>query len=152
MTRLSTIFKTSAAVLLMTQAGAANALCLDPVEAVLSTLKCIEMKDAECASASYDENFVKLHNTVDTRTSAVGPTFWQGAFAFYDFDFDIDHVEEVGDNQVSIRYVETLTSRLALKFRQHEHALVAVTDDCRITLWDQYGDNAEQLGGGVALF
>ncbi len=29
-------------------------------------------------------------------------------------------------------------------FYQHEHALVTVDDDCRMILWDQYGDNKEQ--------
>ena len=29
-------------------------------------------------------------------------------------------------------------------FFQHEHALVTVDDDCKMILWDQYGDVAEQ--------
>ena len=29
-------------------------------------------------------------------------------------------------------------------FVQHEHALVSLDADCRITKWDQYGDDAEQ--------
>jgi len=29
-------------------------------------------------------------------------------------------------------------------YLQHEHALVTVDNDCRMILWDQYGDNKEQ--------
>ena len=29
-------------------------------------------------------------------------------------------------------------------FVQHEHALVTVDGDCKIALWDQYGDDMEQ--------
>ena len=32
----------------------------------------------------------------------------------------------------------------AQTFVQHEHALVSLDADCRITKWDQYGDDAEQ--------
>ena len=36
-------------------------------------------------------------------------------------------------------------------FYQHEHALVTVNDDCRIILWDQYGDNKEQTDVSNAI-
>lgn len=137
-----------------------NGECPDPVAAVLATLKCIEHSDAACATAGYDSaNFAKLHNGVDTNTVISDDgAFWQGAFALTSFDFGVDHQINVGTNKASVRYVErvALTSGESMglppsneypfgqEFVQHEHALVTVDDDCRIVLWDQYGDNKEQ--------
>ena len=67
----------------------------------------------------------------------------------------------IGTNKASIRYVETITTTdganlgftkappsfeypYSQVFIQHEHALVEVDNDCRIIMWDQYGDNKEQ--------
>lgn len=133
--------------------------CKDPLKSVLVTLKCIEEEDASCASAGYNKRaFRKLHNGVDTDTNfSFG--FWTGAFVILDFILDINHVAHVGPNQVSIRYVEIVTttngSNLFLDesavypfsqtFDQHEWALVTVDDDCKMIMWDQYGDNQEQI-------
>ena len=81
---------------------------------------------------------------------------------FSKFELDIDHQINVGHNKASIRYVEKITTTDKVSFGtfgstsssseypyiqtfyQHEHALITVNDDCRIILWDQYGDNKEQ--------
>lgn len=135
--------------------------CEDPVGSILATLKCIEEADATCASAGYDNGaFRKLHNGVDTNTN-FNMGFWTGTFFLLDFILDVNHAAHVGPNQASIRYIETVTttsgSNLFLdestdypfsqSFKQYEWALVTVDDDCKMILWDQYGDNQEQ--GGV---
>ncbi|MEM9489769.1 MAG: hypothetical protein AAGC55_11525 [Myxococcota bacterium] len=118
--------------------------CEDPVGEVLRIMSCIEGENAFCASGGYASNFVKLHNTIDTETQVPGFFFWVGTFFVLDFQLDIDHAEQVGENQVSLRYVETVAFNDGDTFVQHEHALVTVDDDCKMVLWDQYGDNAEQ--------
>ena len=71
---------------------------------------------------------------------------------------DVNHQMNIGPNQASIRYVEKVTITegsfllseprteypFGQVFYQHEHALVTVDNDCRVILWDQYGDNKEQ--------
>merc|ERR1712154_761077 len=37
-------------------------LCSDPINAVLSTLDCIEREDALCAARGYTDSFLKIHN------------------------------------------------------------------------------------------
>ncbi|MCO7225578.1 hypothetical protein [Pleionea sp. CnH1-48] len=118
--------------------------CEDPVEAVLRIMTCIENENAFCAASGYDSKFAKLHNGIDTNTDKPGYFFWLGAFFFIDFKLEFDHIEPVGDDQVSLRYVETVTFNDGDVFKQHEHALVTVGPNCRMTLWDQYGDNKEQ--------
>jgi hypothetical protein len=118
--------------------------CEDPVASVLGTLSCIENRNAFCAASGYASNFAKYHNGVNTKTGALGAWFWLMTFYLVDFHLEFDHVALVGDNQVSLRYIETVTFRDGGAFKQHEHALVTVDDNCRITLWDQYGDNKEQ--------
>ncbi len=124
--------------------------CWDPVGAVLDTLYCVEFEDAECAAAGYSAEFVKLHNGVDTNTVIDGPEFWEGAFALVDFTLDFDHIRWVGVNEISLRYIEGVTT-LGIpgvidskEFVQHEHALVTVDNDCKMIVWDQFGDNKEQ--------
>ena len=61
---------------------------------------------------------------------------------------------------ISIRYEEIVTTAsgyplildspsteypFSQTFVQHEHALVTVEGDCKISLWDQYGDDMEQV-------
>lgn len=118
--------------------------CADPVAKVTRIMNCIEQEKPFCAATGYAWNFKKLHNTVDTKTIVPGPFFWIGTFWAIDFDLDIDHIELVGENEVSLRYVETVTFRDGEEFKQHEHALIKLNGNCRMTLWDQYGDNAEQ--------
>lgn len=131
--------------------------CEDPLAAILSTLDCVEVEDVACAAAGYAPEFVKLHNGVDTNT-VINPEFWEFAFLLVDLDLDYDFQMNVGPNQASIRYIETVTvtdgSSLGLppsseypfsaQIIQHEWALVTVNDECEMTLWDQYGDNQEQ--------
>lgn len=118
--------------------------CTDPVQAVLDVMGCIESENAECAAAGYASAFKKYHNKVDTGTVIGGAAYWQGAFALLDFDLALKHVALVGPDQVSYRYVETLTFVTGDVFKQHEHALVTLDHDCKILVWDQTGDNQEQ--------
>lgn len=134
--------------------------CADPLTSIMTILDCVIAEDVDCASQGYDnEAFVKLHNGVDTNTVIdSGGSFWSGTFALIDIILDYDHQINVGPNQASIRYVEkvifTNGTDLGLpasneypfgqEFIQHEHALVTVDDDCKMILWDQYGDNKEQ--------
>jgi len=119
--------------------------------AVLETLNCIESEDLECALAGYAAEFVKLHNGIDTKT-VINPEFWGGAFALLDITLEINHFKKINNNLLSIRYVETVTlspSAFGIPlpdqtFLQHEHALVTFNKAGQMTLWDQYGDNAEQ--------
>ena len=132
--------------------------CSNPIAAILSTLNCIEKANVTCASTGYDSsNFVRLHNDIDTNT-IIDESFWQFAFLLLTFDLDINHQMNIGTNQASIRYVETLTSTDGSSFGlppssdypfgqvllQYEHALVTVDNDCHMIRWDQYGDNKEQ--------
>ena len=136
-------------------------VCEDPIGSILSTLTCIEEQDADCASLGYVSNFVKLHNGVDTHTKIGGKFIWQTGFDVSKIKLDINHQMNIGINKASIRYVETVTTTdganlgftkaepsdeypYSQVFVQHEHALVTVDNDCRIVMWDQYGDNKEQ--------
>lgn len=121
-----------------------NEQCSDPAESVMRIMNCIEEENALCAASGYAGSFSKLHNTIDTQTNKPGYFFWLGTFLFIDFELAFDHVENIGENQVSLRYVETVTFNDGDVFKQHEHALVTVTNDCKMELWDQYGDDKEQ--------
>lgn len=118
--------------------------CSDPSAAVLRIMSCIESKNAGCAASGYASNFAKFHNSLDTNTNRPGYFFWLGTFLFIDFQLNIDHVVNVAENQVSLRYIETVTFNDGESFTQHEHALVTVNNSCKMVLWDQYGDNKEQ--------
>jgi hypothetical protein len=134
--------------------------CPDPLASILATLGCVEQANATCASSGYDgAKFVKLHNGIDTNTVIDdGGDFWTGAFAMIKIEMDINHQMNTEKNQASVRYVEKVTftdgSAFGLPpsteypfgqvYLQHEHALVTVDNDCRMILWDQYGDNKEQ--------
>jgi len=140
--------------------AAAEDLCSDPIGAVLSTLDCIEREDAICAARSYADSFKKLHNGAVVNEGSVGIVMWTGSFVTLDFVLDVNHVAEIGPNQISIRYEEIVTTAsgyplildspsteypFSQTFVQHEHALVTVEGDCKISLWDQYGDDMEQV-------
>jgi len=128
------------------------------MNAVVETLECVGKGDARCANAGYNQReFRKLHNGIDTNTS-INFVFWFGAFRILDFELKVDHVYQIGPNQISIRYVEVVTTTdgtglfldpsdvypFSQTFYQHEHALVTVDKDCKMVLWDQTGDNKEQ--------
>jgi hypothetical protein len=134
--------------------------CPDPLAAILTTLDCIEKENATCASVGYNTiAFRKLHNGIDTNTTIdAGGDFWNGAFSLSDLILDKNHQMNVGPNQASIRYVETVVFTdgtslgllpsseypFAQVYTQYEHALVTVDDECKMIIWDQYGDNKEQ--------
>jgi len=139
----------------------AEEVCDDPIGSILSTLTCIEQQDADCASSGYASNFVKLHNGIDTHTKLGGKFIWETGFDVSKIKLDTNHQLNIGTNKASIRYVETVTTTdganlgftkappsfeypYSQVFIQHEHALVEVDNDCRIVMWDQYGDNKEQ--------
>ena len=143
----------------MTQSAQA-AVCEKPLDVVLNTLNCVSkgVEDAVCAGAGYAADFKKLHNRVDTNTVISGPEFWAGAFAILDLTLDVNHAVQVGPDLVEVRYVETVEVGGLKDFGfvyktiyQHEHALVTVNGDCKMTLWDQYGDNKEQSDVDVAV-
>ena len=84
--------------------------------------------------------------------------FWEGAFNVVIFSFDIGSTSIPEENQASVTYVEEVVTTDGANFGlpasseypfgvtvlQHEHALIDVDDDCKILVWDQYGNNAEQ--------
>lgn len=141
--------------------GDAPQVCADPAAAIVSTLDCIGSEDALCATAGYNSaEFKKYHNGIDTQTVIdEGSSYWSGAFTLVDLSLDVNHVMNVGPNQASIRYVEKVVFTNGTEFGlppsneypfgstffQYEHALVTVDKDCKMVLWDQYGDNKEQL-------
>lgn len=124
------------------------------------TLQCVADANVTCASAGYNADaFVKLHNGIDTITkNDSGGDYWGGAFSQVDFGFSYDHRMNIGPNRAILRYIEEVEFTdgsnygfppstefpWSYSFVQHEDALVSVDDDCRITSWDQYGDDVEQ--------
>jgi hypothetical protein len=81
-----------------------------PARHFLTTLDCVEKGNAICASVGYSATaFRKLHNGIDTNTTIdAGGNFWNGAFALSDLILEINHQMNIGPNQASIRYVETV--------------------------------------------
>lgn len=117
--------------------------CDDQVQAVLDTLDCVVQEDAWCAFSGYDASFVKLHNGVDTETT-INLVYWTGGFVFADFAIDLNYaVFDELRNAVDLSYVETVTID-GQAYLQHEQAFVTLNEQCKMTLWDQYGDVAEQ--------
>jgi hypothetical protein len=117
-----------------------NCSCPDPLDSILATLRCIEGKNASCATAGYNtQHFVKLHNDVDTHTTIDSTgQFWTQAFALLSFQLNVSDARNLGPNLAHVRYVETVTftdgSDLGLPpsstypfgqmYVQHEDALV----------------------------
>jgi hypothetical protein len=141
--------------------------CVDPLAAIMETLGCIELKDVPCASAGYNESYMKLHNSVDTNTVIDSDgSFWSNTLSILSFSFSYDYTANIGPNRASIRYVKDVTSTDGSNFGlpasaeypwsstilQYEHAIVTVDDDCKMILWDQYGDNEEQDAVNVVSF
>jgi len=142
-------------------ASRAKAECPDALAAVVRTLDCIEQQNVTCATEGYNsDRFIKLHNDLDTNTVIdSGGEFWTGAFALLNLSFEYKHMSNLEvPNQAHIRYIENVVftdgTTLGLPqstdypfgaiFFQHEDALVTVDDECKIVMWDQYGDNMEQ--------
>lgn len=115
----------------------------DQISAVLNTLDCVVLEDALCAIEGYDNNFVKLHNGVDTETE-MSLIYWMGGFEFADFAIDIEYVTfDEQKNAVDIKYLETVTVD-GQDYLQNEQAFVSLNEACKMTLWDQYGEVEEQ--------
>lgn len=90
---------------------------------------------------------------------------WEGVFNLSDFTFDIRFINNPSKNRASIRYVQTVVTDdgssyglpssteypFGVTFYQHEHAIIDVDDDCKLLLWDQYGDDKEQADMDAAV-
>ena len=135
--------------------------CADPLAAIMQTLQYIADGDPVSSAKGYAYGFRKIHNGVDVGLDFGDDpaAFWEISFLLISFSFSFDHQVNVGPNMASIRYIEGVQFTDGTVFGlpasdeypfntsyvQHEHALlVTVDDDCKILLWDQYGDNAEQ--------
>ena len=125
--------------------------CRSPIEAVLNAMECFENEDPECVANAYTDDFELLHNGLKTGVDPSNVMYWKLAFFFSDFSVDINHLSRIGRKQVSIRYIETLDFVNGIEVNQHEHALVTLDRDCKIQLWDQYGDNGEQQAVADAI-
>ncbi len=135
--------------------------CEDPLAAIMQTLQYVaDGGDPVSTAMGYAGGYMRIHNGVDT-----GLDFGDDPAEYFEFlfqlgslSFSFDHQVNVGPNMASIRYVKGVqfTDGTAFglpasdeypfntSYVQHEHALVTVDDDCKVLLWDQYGDNAEQ--------
>eukprot|EP00586_Coscinodiscus_wailesii_P011106 CAMPEP_0172492954 /NCGR_PEP_ID=MMETSP1066-20121228/24251_1 /TAXON_ID=671091 /ORGANISM="Coscinodiscus wailesii, Strain CCMP2513" /LENGTH=227 /DNA_ID=CAMNT_0013262857 /DNA_START=75 /DNA_END=758 /DNA_ORIENTATION=- len=134
--------------------------CEDPLAAIMQTLQCIADGDGTCAGMGYAAGFQKIHNGIDTNLDfGDNPSaFWTFVLQMFVLSFSYDHRVNVGPNMASIRYIEGVQFNDGTSFGlpasdfypfnssyvQHEHALVTVDNDCKMTKWDQYGDNTEQ--------
>jgi len=134
--------------------------CANPLEEIIRIMTCITNKDSACANTGYNWlRFNKYHNGQNTGVQ-IWPIdiYWSMAMKFSTFTLDYDYTKNIGRNKASVRYVETvqmsdgtefeMTPRNEYPFNQtiiqYEHALVTVDDSCKMTRWDQYGDNLEQ--------
>lgn len=84
--------------------------------------------------------------------------FWTLSLLVLDFDFDVKFYKNLGSNQATVRYVQTVTTTDGVSVGapssteypfsyardQHEHVIATLNDDCEVEKWDQYGDNQEQ--------
>jgi hypothetical protein len=134
--------------------------CEDPLAAIMQTLQYIADGDPVSSAKGYAYGFRKIHNGEDVGLDFGDDpaAFWEISFLLISLSFSFDHQVNVGPNMASIRYIEGVQFTDGTVFGlpasdeypfntsyvQHEHALVTVDDDCKMLLWDQYGDNAEQ--------
>ncbi|NVK74732.1 MAG: hypothetical protein HWE13_11455 [Gammaproteobacteria bacterium] len=126
---------------------AANAAsCANPVEKLTRVLNCIDIENAFCAASGYAWRFKKFHNGVDTRVNnfLLSPIGWMTTFNFIGFEFDIQHLEQIDADTVDIHYYEYVRFPDGEIITQYEEAEVTFNSSCRMTLWDQEGDQAEQ--------
>ncbi|WP_144394565.1 hypothetical protein [Pleionea sediminis] len=126
---------------------AANAACSNPVEKLSRIINCIDVENAFCAASGYDTwRFRKFHNGVDTNTNNFLLTTigWLTTFNFIGFEFDIERMEENEDGTVDFDYYEYVRFPDGEIITQYEKAVVHFNNRCRMTLWDQTGDQAEQ--------
>jgi len=121
--------------------------CANPVEKLTRVLNCIDVENAFCAASGYDTwRFKKYHNGVDTNTNRFLLTTigWLTTFNFIGFEFDIQHLEQIDENTVDIHYYEYVRFPDGEIITQYEEAEVTFNSRCRMTVWDQEGDQAEQ--------
>merc|ERR1719384_176729 len=134
--------------------------CADAASAVVATMNCITNGDSSCANQGYSRRgFEKIHNANKVvQQPWPAETYWSSAMKYSSFTTYVNYQANVGKNQAEIRYIENIvmddgssfgrspssTYPFSATFKQYEHALVTVDDDCRILKWDQYGDNKEQ--------
>lgn len=126
------------------KAKKAEEICSDPIAAVLATMHCFINGDTRCIANSYSDDFVLIHNGTPTDTNPHNELYWKYAFMYSDFTIDINHLMQIEEDRVSARYIERLDFVNGKTIYQHEHALITVDKDCKIKLWDQYGDSTEQ--------
>jgi len=145
--------------------------CADPLRAIIHTLTCITNKNSTCANEGYNWFFFrKYHNGKETGIR-LWPIdiYWSMAMKFSTFTLDYDFTRNVDpshrNGRASVRYIETVDLSDGTDFElppssvypfnstviQYEHALVEVDDDCKMTRWDQYGDDQEQVDVDVAM-
>lgn len=125
----------------------AQAACADPVAKLTRVLNCIDVENAFCAASGYDTwRFKKYHNGIDTNTNNFLLTTigWLTTFNFIGFEFDIQHMELIDENTVDVHYYEYVRFPDGEIITQYEEAEVHFNNRCRMTLWDQEGDQAEQ--------
>ena len=140
---------------------AVDAQCADPVASVVATTNCWATGNVSCIVAGYNDTIKKIHNgnvvfEAADRTEATASFF----LSLVSWDIQWTHQANVGENMASIRYIDTMTFTdgvafglsepsteypYSFSYSQWEHALVTVNDDCKIIIWDQTGDNQEQL-------
>lgn len=134
--------------------------CPDPLAAIKETMDCLFVKNSTCVNNGYNWiRFAKYHNgkNVGLRLFPFD-IYWSMALKFSTFELIYDHAQNVGTNKASVRYKEIIIMSNGTEFDipandiypfsetivQYEHALVSVDNNCKMTRWDQYGDNLEQ--------
>ncbi|CAN0160290.1 unnamed protein product [Ectocarpus sp. 8 AP-2014] len=133
--------------------------CADPAQAILDLFDCFEAEDIPCVVAGYGPGFETYHNENLAATDLqFTEEFWTLSLLVLDFDFDVKFYKNLGSNQATVRYVQTVTTTDGVSVGapssteypfsyardQHEHVIATLNDDCQVEKWDQYGDNQEQ--------
>ena len=141
--------------------------CKDhPSNTVTKWFDCIKHKNAKCAAAAYNaELFQKVYKeeNVEEVLAFTDEDTWKTLFDIFDFTLDVESQRDIGPHEASVRYVREIrvnTDGLnwmgfphldAYPFNftsplmQNEWALVELNDDCKLTKWDIYGDDVQQL-------
>ena len=142
-----------------------DAVCDDPIGAVLAAMECMKVEDAECAAAGYPPGgFQKIRNGIyddDGAFTDRSVATWQGIFALADISLVTWNETNVVDqpNMASFHYNETTVMTdgqvfglepsteypFSQTYLQTEHAFVTVDGECQIILWNQTGIDEEQV-------
>ena len=88
---------------------------------------------------------------------------WKTLSDIFDFTFDVGSQRDIGPHEASVRYMREIRVNtdglnwmgfqhldeypfnLTSPLMQNEWALVELDDDCKLTKWDIYGDDGQQL-------